>query len=182
MIVTFRANGSLVFVSASGKKSDEEYGHWSMETPGTINLKVDDGMPANWSVISLGKGEMIVRFGGNGSGIVSFKLVSNTPQEPSDYEKFAVTPEGKKQRREAWLTPFLNKGVLNNARQLSAAADQYFLENGVSTVGLSDLVGAKNYIKAINTVASETYPSQYTQGMTLTISGVAGMRTITYAP
>ena len=27
-----------------------------------------------------------------------------------------------------------DKAVLNNARQLSAAADQYFLENGVSTV------------------------------------------------
>ena len=27
-----------------------------------------------------------------------------------------------------------DKAVLNNARQLSAASDQYFLENGVSTV------------------------------------------------
>jgi type IV pilus assembly protein PilA len=75
-----------------------------------------------------------------------------------------------------------DKAVLNNARQMSAAADQYFLENGVSSVGSTNLVGATNYVKAINTVANETYPSGYTQGVTITILGVAGARTITYAP
>jgi type IV pilus assembly protein PilA len=75
-----------------------------------------------------------------------------------------------------------DKAVLNNARQLSAAADQYFLENGVSTVASTNLVGATNYVKAINTVAGETYPGGYTQGVTITISGVAGARTVTYAP
>lgn len=75
-----------------------------------------------------------------------------------------------------------DKAVLNNARQLSAAADQYYLENGVSTVASANLVGATNYVKAINTVANESYPGNYTQGQTITISGVAGARTITYAP
>jgi type IV pilus assembly protein PilA len=75
-----------------------------------------------------------------------------------------------------------DKAVLNNARQLAAAADQYFLENGVSTVGSASLVGATNYVKAINTVAGETYPPNYTQGVAITISGVAGARTVTYAP
>lgn len=75
-----------------------------------------------------------------------------------------------------------DKAVMNNARQLSAAADQYFLENGVTTVASANLVGATNYVKVINTVAAETYPSGYTQGQTITISGVAGSRTITYAP
>jgi type IV pilus assembly protein PilA len=75
-----------------------------------------------------------------------------------------------------------DKAVLNNARQLSAAADQYFLENGVSTVTSLDLVGATNYVKAVNTVASETYPTDYTQGITITIDGIAGVRTVTYAP
>ena len=75
-----------------------------------------------------------------------------------------------------------DKAVLNNARQLSAAADQYFLENGVSTAAQASLVGATNYVKAVNTVASETYPADYTQGITITISGVAGARTVTYAP
>ena len=59
-----------------------------------------------------------------------------------------------------------DKAVLNNARQLSAAADQYYLENGVSTVTLGSLVGSANYVKALNLVANETYPGGYTQGET----------------
>jgi type IV pilus assembly protein PilA len=39
-----------------------------------------------------------------------------------------------------------------------------------------------NNAKAVNTVASETYPANFTQGITITISGVAGARTVTYAP
>jgi type IV pilus assembly protein PilA len=75
-----------------------------------------------------------------------------------------------------------DKAVLNNARQLSAGADQYYLENGVSTVVLSDLLGPTSYVKALNTVANETYPADFTQGITVTIQSVAGTRTITYAP
>jgi len=75
-----------------------------------------------------------------------------------------------------------DKAVLNNARQLSAASDQYYLENGVSTVVLSDLLGPTSYIKALNTVANETYPADFTQGTTITIQSVAGSRTITYSP
>jgi type IV pilus assembly protein PilA len=75
-----------------------------------------------------------------------------------------------------------DKAVLNNARQLSAASDQYYLENGVSTVTLSDLIGPTTYIKALNSVANENYPLSFTQGITITITAVAGTRTITYAP
>jgi type IV pilus assembly protein PilA len=75
-----------------------------------------------------------------------------------------------------------DKAVLNNARQLSAGADQYYLENGVSTVTLTDLLGPTSYVKALNTVANETYPATFTQGVTVTIQSVAGTRTITYAP
>jgi len=75
-----------------------------------------------------------------------------------------------------------DKAVLNNARQMAAAADQYYLENGAIFANSSSLVGATNYVKALNTVASETYPTQYTQGVTITISGIANARTITYAP
>jgi type IV pilus assembly protein PilA len=75
-----------------------------------------------------------------------------------------------------------DKAVLNNARQLAAAADQYFLENGVSSVSQGSLVGSTNYVKALNLVANETYPAGFTQGQTITIDGIAGARTITYAP
>ena len=75
-----------------------------------------------------------------------------------------------------------DKAVLNNARQMAAAADQYYLENGATSANSSSLVGATNYVKALNTVASETYPDGYTQGITITITGVANARTITYSP
>ncbi|HEY4988925.1 MAG TPA: prepilin-type N-terminal cleavage/methylation domain-containing protein [Opitutaceae bacterium] len=73
-----------------------------------------------------------------------------------------------------------DKAVLNNARQLSAAADQYFLESGVSTAAMVDLVGPTQYIKALNTVAGEVYPTGFTQATTITVSGLSGTRTITY--
>ena len=75
-----------------------------------------------------------------------------------------------------------DKAVLNNARQMAAAADQYYLENGATSADTTSLIGATNYVKALNTVAGETYPTGYTQGVTITISGVANARTITYAP
>jgi len=75
-----------------------------------------------------------------------------------------------------------DKTVMNNARQLAAAADQYFLENGVSTVQQTDLIGSTNYVKALNLVANEIYPAVFTEGVTITVSGVAGQRTITYSP
>ena len=75
-----------------------------------------------------------------------------------------------------------DKAVLNNARQMSAAADQYFLENGLSEVLFIHLVGPTNYVKQLNRVANEIYPDWYTQGVTITIRSIAGVRTMTYAP
>ena len=75
-----------------------------------------------------------------------------------------------------------DKAVLNNARQMSAAADQYYLENGVSHVLFIYLIGATNHVKSFPTVASEWYPDWYTEGVTVTVRNVAGVRTITYAP
>jgi type IV pilus assembly protein PilA len=73
-----------------------------------------------------------------------------------------------------------DKAVLNNARQLGAAADQYFLEKGTSNVGIGDLVGPTAYVKSLSTVANEHYPQNYTQSTPITISNIAGVRTITY--
>jgi len=74
-----------------------------------------------------------------------------------------------------------DKTVLNNVRQLGAAADQYFLEHGCWTVQLTSLVGSSNYVKTINTVANESYPAVYTQGIAITVTNIAGARTLTYA-
>lgn len=75
-----------------------------------------------------------------------------------------------------------DKAVTNNLRQLSSGADQYFLENGVTTVNSALLVGTNStqYVKTISTVARETYETSLTQGLAVTARGVAGARTITY--
>src|SRR6202789_3772170 len=75
-----------------------------------------------------------------------------------------------------------DKAVLNNARQISARADQYYLENGFSSVLIAALIGPTTYVKALNSVANESYPAGFSQGTTITINSVAGLRTITYAP
>ncbi len=75
-----------------------------------------------------------------------------------------------------------DNAVLNNIRQLASASSQYFLNNGVAVVDIDQLVGTNNYIKSLNPVAGEVYPAIYTQGSTITVSGIGGVRTITYAP
>lgn len=75
-----------------------------------------------------------------------------------------------------------DKAVLNNLRQLSSAADQYFLEKGASQVATNVLVGlnSSQYIKQVQTVALETYDSTISQGQGVSAAGVAGARTITF--
>ncbi len=73
-----------------------------------------------------------------------------------------------------------DKTVLNNMRQLGAAADQYFMEAGTSTAAITSLVGSSAYVKALNTVANESYPLTFEQGVPITVTGIAGARTITY--
>ncbi len=76
-----------------------------------------------------------------------------------------------------------DKAVTNNLRQLSSAADQYFLEKGATQVATDVLVGADStqYIKQIATVAGETYSSPIVQGAGLTATPVAGTRTVTFS-
>src|SRR5688500_11046504 len=70
-----------------------------------------------------------------------------------------------------------DKAVTNNARQLSGAADQSSLEYGVKSVAHSMLIGTNSYVNNLQTAASEPYPTTYTQGLTITITGVGGART-----
>jgi type IV pilus assembly protein PilA len=55
-----------------------------------------------------------------------------------------------------------DKTVLNNLRQLSSAADQFYLENGVTLAAYTDLVGVGKYITKINPVAGEAYETANT--------------------
>ncbi|MCF3650889.1 DUF4190 domain-containing protein [Synoicihabitans lomoniglobus] len=49
------------------------------------------------------------------------------------------------------------KAIINNLRQLDAAAAQYMLEHDVTTVSYDQLVGPNTYIKALTSVTGEDY-------------------------
>lgn len=75
-----------------------------------------------------------------------------------------------------------DRAVLNNLRQISSAADQYFLENGLTEVETSVLVGSNStqYIRHVTPIASESYVSPIMQGHGVTAYGVANARTLTF--
>ena len=52
-----------------------------------------------------------------------------------------------------------DKTIQNNLRQLSAAAQQYYLETGNTNATYDDLVGPDRYIKVLKPVAGENYRS-----------------------
>ena len=64
------------------------------------------------------------------------------------------------------------KTITNNLRQLASGADQYFLEEGLTTVNSNELVGSELYVKEFGTVAGEVYPSPITTSLSvLTTTG-----------
>lgn len=73
-----------------------------------------------------------------------------------------------------------DKAIINNARLLGAAADQYFLQMGMSEVSFTDLVGPTQYVRSFRIVAEEKYPDTYWAGVTISITNVRGYRVITY--
>jgi type IV pilus assembly protein PilA len=75
------------------------------------------------------------------------------------------------------------KAVMNNLRQFAAAADQYYLENNVTTVRYDDLVGPDKYIRRMTPVGGEDYRSLVLkQGQPLRIQVPVLKKTIEYAP
>jgi len=69
-----------------------------------------------------------------------------------------------------------NKAVVNNIRQITSAADQYFLEEGLSAVAIVDLIGSDAYIKGVNEaslqVASEDYTDVIERGNNYRVNGL----------
>jgi hypothetical protein len=85
--------------------------------------------------------------------------------------------DAKVQAGERELPPEVHKRILNNLRQLSAAADQFFLEHGVMRVTYDQLVGPgkDKYIRAIVPVDGEDYRSiSFEQGKPLTVRTAGG--------
>lgn len=50
----------------------------------------------------------------------------------------------------------IEKTLINDARQIASAAQQYFLENGVSSVAKSELIGDDKYVKQLGSGNSMT--------------------------
>ncbi|MCM2274687.1 MAG: hypothetical protein NDI75_07860 [Candidatus Didemnitutus sp.] len=76
----------------------------------------------------------------------------------------------------------LERAILNNLRQITAAADQYFLEHGASEVAVCDLVGPEphKYIKSLMSVDGERYEDLWVrQGEPVTVVRRNGDR-VTY--
>lgn len=72
------------------------------------------------------------------------------------------------------------KSITNNIRQLTAAADQYYLENGTTSVLTADLVGQTLYVKSLDRSSGETYPTSLIQGSSYVISWPAYTTGITF--
>ena len=74
------------------------------------------------------------------------------------------------------------KAVLNNLRQLGAAADQFYLERGVAAASYNDLVGPKGYVKALIPVAGENYRElHFMRGQVLRVRLASG-KIVEYNP
>lgn len=72
-----------------------------------------------------------------------------------------------------------DKAVTNNLRQYASAAQQYMLDEGVTTVAVADIVGAGLHIQTLDNVADETYDITVLTDTTQ-ISTVINNRTISY--
>jgi type IV pilus assembly protein PilA len=74
------------------------------------------------------------------------------------------------------------KAITNNLRQMSAAAQQYMLEKGATSVGYTDIVGTTTdyYIKGINTVAGEDYSTVVIANTMTQLSVTSSLITVTY--
>lgn len=65
--------------------------------------------------------------------------------------------EQKQTYREEELRRNPIRAVTNNLRQISSAADQYFLEEGKDEVRIEDLIGPNKYIGSLKPILGESY-------------------------
>ena len=79
-------------------------------------------------------------------------------------------------------SPEIKKAILNNLRQLAAAADQYYLENGKNKATLDELVGETKYVRKLVPVDGEDYRQiEFAQGKALRVTTQSGF-SMSYEP
>lgn len=181
LMLTFRADKTAVLSFSGDQSRPDTFTSWRMPSPTTVAI---GNSPLELSIVALGPTELDVRLPSemNPSSnleVVTFVRISDDPLPPSAGEKFARSPE---EQVKVVTSRKIDVAVRDNARQLSAAADQLFLETKRTEVGFDELVGPDKYVKSVKPIAGEHYPDLYTKGVTLTITDVEGARTVTYAP
>ena len=78
-----------------------------------------------------------------------------------------------------------DKTIINNLRQLNSAAQQYFLEHGVTSVNSDELVGTDTtdrYIKSIQNVRGEAYPTTVNATDTELVAADTSVHDVYYRP
>jgi hypothetical protein len=71
--------------------------------------------------------------------------------------------------------PEIKRAILNNLRQLAAAADQFYLENGKNRATYDDLVGETKYVRKMEAAAGEDYRTiEFAQGKPLVVTLSSG--------
>ncbi len=73
------------------------------------------------------------------------------------------------------------KAMMNNARMLASAADQYFIEHGKTVASFGDIVGPGKLVGDLMTIDHERYPLLFKQGQEIVVVKKDG-RTIRYTP
>ena len=73
-----------------------------------------------------------------------------------------------------------DKAVTNNLRQYASAAQQFMLEDGVSIVDYSDIIGPGLHISTLKPVADETYTGLTLGINTTQLQATVNGRTIDY--
>lgn len=118
-----------------------------------------------------------------GYSIVSYEARADVLVVKKDGEEFRLPLRSARVAAgTAKAPPALERAVLNNLRQLAAAADQFYLENGKTSATYDDLVGATKYVKVVNPLDGENYRSiQFAQGRPLSVTTASGY-SISYKP
>ncbi|MGJ8648876.1 MAG: hypothetical protein ACSHX4_00830 [Opitutaceae bacterium] len=134
-----------------------EVAQYSKAIQSTVNLLFGDYMKPNIAVTTLHKDAIVTE---QYAGYSTKQIVLALPVMVGGGLTAAMAiPAFQKVRASSQ-----EKAVTNNLRQIASAADQYFLEEGKTSVTIEELVGPDKYIRELIPVAGESY-----EGMIITM-------------